>query len=512
MTIPKKIPEKIIKSREACLSHADDLVRSAKRILYDEKLPNISYHLAVLALEEIGKSTLIVMGFFANESKDSSWSPEKFYDDHIKKLFWATWGPTIGQEKLTQKQITSLQGLSRKIHANRLQALYVDFDSKGPLVPSEAISEAQAINLIDIATARLKMEEHHKLGNIKKKYLPILNWFISATSDQEKRKLIFGSKSMEKLSNIGNTTDWISWLKKEFDKADDEAKIAVNQELQRVPPCNVNKYKDKWKIKIRLFTNSHSIRPKVLNKWNELSIWIRLYPVGGKKNQLIAEFTLPENISIQNLWYTAWGTARRFVVALNIGSFGCFWWYIPEQISHFYEKIVDLDNKGMGIKLERKPILKLDWKQDVLTESCLMNTALCFGMLPGDNESELSQSMGAYLTALAFLNKSDIHLQFETNSYEFFYKSLKHGMKHFNEWDDEIYFPKILEKLLQRHNLEKEEIDKHIKLAEQFESSRPKFNNLTLSLSEVGVLKIISDAYFIVKFREMAKQKESKET
>lgn len=511
MKIEKKIPDNIINSRKACLSHAEDLIRAAKRIIADEKLPNISYHLAVLALEEIGKSTLIVMGHFAGKSEDSTWSPHKFYDDHVKKLFWATWGPSMGQEKISKKQIESLQGLSLKLHDTRLQALYVDFDEEGPLLPSEVVTASEAENLIGVATARLELEKLHEFGEIQEKNLKKLNWFLSATSDQEKRKLIFGNKSMEKLFELKSTNKWVGWLKEEFDKAEKESQEAIKQELQRKQPNDLEKLEDKWKIKIRLFSNSHSIRPKPLNKWNELSSWIRLYPVGRKKNQLLVEFTLPKNISVHSLWYAAWGAARRFVVALNIGTFGCFWWYVPEQISRFYEKIVDLENKEMELKIERNPILKLDWKHSALSDRDLHNTALCFGMLPGDNDSGLGKSMGAYLTALGFLNKSDIHIQFEANSYDFFYKSLKHGMKHFKEWNQKTSFPDCFEKLLQSHKINQKEIENHKNISKQIETGHPTFKGVTLTLSEVGIMKIICDAYFLVKFNEMAKKRELKQ-
>jgi AbiV family abortive infection protein len=72
LKIDNKIPENIITSRDACLAHAEDLIRAARRVLVDEKLPNISYHLSVLALEEIGKSTLIIMSHFAKRSRDST--------------------------------------------------------------------------------------------------------------------------------------------------------------------------------------------------------------------------------------------------------------------------------------------------------------------------------------------------------------------------------------------------------------------------------------------------------
>ncbi len=511
LKIDKKIPANILSTRNACLAHAEDLIRSAKRVLADEKLPNISYHLAVLALEEIGKSTLIVMSHFAKQSKDPTWRPHKFYDDHVKKMFWATWGPSMGQEKISTKQIESLQGLSTRIHDTRLQALYVDFDEDGVSLPSDVISEPQAQNLIDIAISRLDLEKTHKYGEIEEKKLEILNWFLTATSDQEKRKLIFGNKSMDKLVELKSIKKWVDWLKQEFDKAESEGQEAIRQELQRKPPKGLEKLQEKWKVKIRLFTNSHSIRPKPLNKWNELGAWIRLYPVGGKKNQLLMEFTLPKNIPLNGLWYAAWGVARRFVVALNIGTFGCFWWYVPEQISRFYEKITDLENKEMEVRIKRNPELKLDWRHDALSDANLHNVALCFGMLPSNNESELGKSMGAYITGLGFLNKNDIHLQFEANSYEFFYKSLKYGMKHFNEWKSKTSFTECFEKLLLSHKFDQNEIDNHKNIAKQIETGRSTFKGLTLTLSEVGMMKIICDAYFLVKFREMAEKRSEAE-
>ena len=507
MKIDKNIPDAVIEARKACLSHAEDLIRAAKRILGDEKLPNISYHLSVLALEEIGKSTLIAMSHFAERSKDSAWSPQKFYDDHVKKLFWATWGPSMGQEKISKEQIESLQGLSTRIHDTRLLSLYVDFDADGPLQPKDVVSEKQAQNLIDIASSRLELEKIYKYEEIEESRLKTLNWFLSTTTDQEKRRLIFGNKSMDKLAELKSVPKWVDSLKQEFDKAEKEAQEAIQQELQRKPPKDSDQSQEKWKVKIRLFTNSHSIRPKPLNKWNKLGAWIRLYPVGGKKNQLLLEFTLPKSISVNALWWAAWGAARRFVVALNIGTFGCFWWYVPEQISRFYEKITDLENKEMEVRIERNPVLKLDWKQEALTDSNLHNVAMCFSMLPGDNESELGKSMGAYVTGLGFLNKSDIHLQFEANSYEFFYKSLKHGMSHYKEWDPQKTFTASFEKLLQGHRLDQKEIDNHIAISKKIESGRPTFKGITLSLSEVGMMKVICDAYFLVKFHEMSKEK-----
>ena len=85
-------------------------------------------------------------------------------------------------------------------------------------------------------------------------------------------------------------------------------------------------------------------------------------------------------------------------------------------------------------------------------------------------------------------------------------------MRHFKEWDDQDSFPDRFEKLLLNHKLDQEEIAKHKKISLQIESVHPSFEGVKLSLSEVGAMKIICDAYFIRNFSEMAKQRAAKES
>jgi len=64
--------------------------------------------------------------------------------------------------------------------------------------------------------------------------------------------------------------------------------------------------------------------------------WIKL--VSSKKDELIIEFILRDNVPVEALWFFGWGLARHFVVALNIGTMGFWWWRMPEQISRYYVK------------------------------------------------------------------------------------------------------------------------------------------------------------------------------
>jgi AbiV family abortive infection protein len=99
----------VFRAMEACRSHAQDLFDGAK-LLREKSLPNLAYHLATLALEELGKAQLIGMKSFAKDDADS-WYGKQF-DDHIKKLFWALWGQLLAQPP-DPKEIDQLRGQQR---------------------------------------------------------------------------------------------------------------------------------------------------------------------------------------------------------------------------------------------------------------------------------------------------------------------------------------------------------------------------------------------------------------
>jgi hypothetical protein len=100
--------------------------------------------------------------------------------------------------------------------------------------------------------------------------------------------------------------------------------------------------------------------------------------------------------------------ARLNAVSLNIASKGYFWWYLPQDVSRFYEKIIDLES-DTEVRVERGPKLELNWGKDELSESDLVNTIMCYRFLPRDNVDFLN----AYVTGISFLGKNDIHTPFE---------------------------------------------------------------------------------------------------
>jgi len=485
--------------RESCLSHASDLLRAAKRVIEEEKLPNIAYHLAALALEEIGKVGIVGMGQLTYE-RGQAFPWEKHAQDHIKKLFWALWGPSFGREVITKEQIESFLGLAQRIHDTRLSGLYVGIDEDNKVLPRDAVTETDAKNLISLANSRLEMEKCSELSIPTEDLQNNLSWFLAATDDPEKRSLIFGQKSMEKLAELGHPREWITWLKEQFDQAEAEGRTLAEQELRRSQPIGDEATQNKWKLKIRFYTNSHSIRTKPLNWWNGISNWIKLYPVSNKREEILVEFTLPKRIPIQGMWWAGWGIARKFVTAMNIGSMGYFWWYVPEQISRYYEELRDIENDSKVV-IERSPILRLDWKRDALLENDLRSIAHCFAMLPGPDDKDRHEPFNYYITGLAFLSKNDIHVQFEPNAYEQFYKSLKSGMRLYKDWDETVPFTTAFDTTMADFVPNAEERKKYLNLGEQFETDSPDPKGVTLS--ETGFMKVLCDAYFLMTFKKM---------
>src|SRR5882724_8649834 len=117
--------EKTIQAMEACVAHARDLVASARAVQASGQL-NIAYHLAALALEELGRRELIrLRNVTAQKAVPPSW-PEKHTQDHVKKLFWCFFGGGFLDDRLGKEGFEEATDLAERVHANRIAGLYVD--------------------------------------------------------------------------------------------------------------------------------------------------------------------------------------------------------------------------------------------------------------------------------------------------------------------------------------------------------------------------------------------------
>jgi AbiV family abortive infection protein len=141
---------------EACFAHARDLLRAAKRVLEAEQLPSVSFHLAILALEEIGKASLLGARSIAREIGGETIFVDNRLDDHVFKLFWALWTPSFARGKDVKKdEFENVRGFAKRLHEDRLAAMYVTPDRHAGEHPLLDVSQTQARGLLKLAEARL---------------------------------------------------------------------------------------------------------------------------------------------------------------------------------------------------------------------------------------------------------------------------------------------------------------------------------------------------------------------
>ena len=96
----------------------------------------------------------------------------------------------------------------------------------------------------------------------------------------------------------------------------EEEKAYTQRELARLPQGSERK--PKWRIRVRLFTRSLTVRPKILSYWNDRVDFAQLR--FSKKQEIILELVLRDQILLQDVWNAGLSAAQKFVVMLNIGT------------------------------------------------------------------------------------------------------------------------------------------------------------------------------------------------
>ena len=497
--------EKNNELRNACLNNVKELLRAAD-LLLENKIDHIAFHLSALALEEIGK---IGLSGFRLMSED--WGEEKEmnfdFEDHEKKLFWAIWGRSFGREKITQSQIEQQQHLAKNIHERRKFYLYID--PENPLFWQDKIEQGEGKMLYDFVYARYQLEEASSgfMMDMPEEDKKILDWFLTATSDPQKRKEIFGNKSQEKLLELGDVKKWIPWLKKVYDEHELEMKELVQNELSRKKPATKEEAKkNKWRVKIKIISPSHSIRSKALNEFNAHSLYIKLYK--KDTNTLYIDMYYPKAVPVFALWEHGWGMTRMFVAALNIATRGLFWWNVPIDISKYYEEIFDMEtNTGVGVELN--PRLALNWKEArlVLGNTELSITGLVFSYITYLWLNKSYEAINLYITGLSLLAKNDVHLRLELNSFEQFYLSLKKALELNGLLDGKADLKEVLYNQINwMYKGDRSKIDKIVDLGEQIIKS----HSGKVTLTEVISIKTYCDIYFIKSAKEFHEKRKGK--
>ena len=490
-----------------CIANADELLRGARGLLERDGLPRLAYHIAVLALEEIGKARMIAMQSAAERcGRETSLSIKANLDNHVRKLFWAIWGPSMGHELITREQIDENMGLAARLHEKRLAGLYVDRSQDGDVsLPMERIPSEEAAELLRFVTACIELARAaDDVPDEQPEATERQIWFFDVTDDPERRNIVLGPTSMEKLKELGSVVVWVEWLKEIFAKADAEAKASLERELRREPDSREDA-KPKWRTTIRLYSTTHSIRQKHLNEANEGLLWTKLRHVSGKPDQLLVDLLTRSDMKLEDLWKHNLILARRLVMALNVGSFGYFWFHEQldrdsKQSGRFYESLVDLMT-GKELKAHRTPSLRFEFApRRVLGPAEINRWVLCFGSLLRCRDDEEIQMVERYLDGLTMIAKSDAHMAFEIQSVAAFYMALRHAMKAYGYWGDEPFqnaVYRFASELLP--GTDDRQITRLTDVGEAVNTGRPVTH--AMQMNDVGVVKALCDVYLLQAFR-----------
>jgi AbiV family abortive infection protein len=478
--------------RSACIKNAEEFVNAAK-ILLDSQHYYICYHLAALALEEIGKLSLIQIKYNWDLHRDSDELFDPDIEDHAKKLFWANWGMLLTKQKITKEQIDSSRGLAKLIHENRLRYLYID--PQNPLHPQDKLGRQEAEHLIRLAEARVGYEKCFNIKEADDELKEDTKWFVLALEDNEKRGFILSDESLTKLAEAGDVPEWVKWLHESYNHRNKAMQDILERELARKPPTDEEAMSPKWKVIVRIRCESHSIRPKFIAEWNKHAKYMVL-DINKKRDELICQLILPMSVPIQDVYDKGWIMAKVLVVALNIATGGFFWWSIPRDSSRYYERITDLEN-GVTLNLAIQTTVEVDWGHKALKPEDATIIRIVLLYLAKIRNTNEERPLDAYLTGLTLISKTDIHLQFELNAFERFFVALRSAMYINEDWDGNEDFQAAVERYLKDAVQDSEELRRLIQIGGEIQ--KPEKQVKKVLLKDVVDMKSYCDAYFILR-------------
>lgn len=418
-------------ARSLCFTHAQDLIDAASRLLKDKTHPHIAHHLALLALEEVGKAA-IIGARFASSDRPGAEAMEKWLGSHQRKIQWAVWSP---MRRIDPADFEEARKFAENAHRRRLQSLYVDPSAElADLSPREHVTEAQATTILNLARARLDLEMAG--GEQSSEPSEILDWFFETIDDPEGSKRLFSRPFLAKYEELeGDAQAWAAWAKEEFARLSEESEQVMRTELARVG-SPVQSAVPRWRTRMTLYSPSHSLRSKTLAFWNEKIEAVKLVWT-GKKDQCLLEVTLNDSTLIADVYGGATSLSQLVIACLNIGSIGYFWPEQPGFLRERFSDVRDLENPKMSLRIQTAASFWGNGRAVALEDRHLQHAIECmmaFGRLSDEDAAPIFRP---YLDGLALVAKSDILLSFDHMAQAAFRASLAAALARYGGWNGE---------------------------------------------------------------------------
>jgi len=277
--------EKLQRARVLCLDQADGFIAAADRLGGGADWPHIVYHLSLLALEEVGKASMLGARMISHNSLDGTWL-ERSLDNHRRKLQWALWSPLV---RIDPADFEAARRFAEHAHAMRLASLYVDPNAEfTDLPPSDVVQRADAEKALGLARNRL---DHERARGIPADEADELTeWFLDTMADPERSRIMLSPPYVAKYAELnGEPREWVRWVREHMEQQDREMRALAEEELKR-PAAVKGAEKARWRANVTVYTPSHSVRPKVLTRWNEHIDDVQLL-WAGKKDRFTMQIT-----------------------------------------------------------------------------------------------------------------------------------------------------------------------------------------------------------------------------
>jgi AbiV family abortive infection protein len=418
--------ENVLHIRNLCLDQAESFIAAAEK-LSDGDWAHIVYHLSLLALEEVGKASMISARMIDHSSLDGTWL-ERSLDNHRRKLLWAVWSP---MRRIDPADFEAARQFADRAHARRLASLYADpHADPTDAPPNDEVQHEDADQALALARARLNLERSRGVptGEVD----DITRWFLDGLDDANLRQILFSKSFIARYEEMGgDVRSWAAWAKEEIGRVDDENRKLLAAELA-APGTSHGQAKPRWRASTTVYTPSHSLRPKVLARWNEQFESVQLIWT-GKKDQFKLQIVLHDNEPLPALAGRLAFLSKLTVACLNIGSIGYFWFGRPGFERDLFKDVHDLKlNRPMGIS--SKETFWGDNRAVALTEEHIDHAIRCMMAYLPLPEAEAEPIFAPYLHGLAFIAKSDVFYSFDELARQSFATSLASTLRKYGGW------------------------------------------------------------------------------
>jgi AbiV family abortive infection protein len=476
---------KLLRARTLCLDQAESFIAAADRLGGGTIWSHIVYHLSLLALEELGKASMLAARAITHNSLDPTWI-ERSLDNHRRKLQWAVWSPLT---RIDPVDFEAARQFAERAHAMRLSSLYVDPNAElTNLPPVDVVQAEDAQNALGLARARLEQERARGIptGEVDE----LTTWFLDAMADPERSRIMLSRPFIAKYEELnGEPREWVRWVRKEIDRLDGELRALAEEELKR-PAAGIGAAKPRWRANMTVYTPSHSLRAGVLTRWNKQLDHVQLI-WAGKKDRFTLQITLHDNLPLPSLPGRLASLSKLVLACLNIATIGYFWFEPPGFEQEMFRSVRDLE-RDLFISVGVRESFWGTGRAVAMTGEMIDRAVTCMMAFLPLSEKEAEPIFSHYFHGLAFIAKSDVYYNFDQSARNAFIFSLFGALRQYGGWNgareeiDSRLHEAFLQIVPERQNREL-----------LFKSLTVQGNPAESSLANLRTAKQIADLYLI---------------